>query len=228
MVEDAGHLAPFSRRRIAVIRRCRTTLALAALAALGIAGVADRAYASSITAGTTANTANYSFTNTTSGTLTQIVAEIRPAGSVAPPASNVSPLTILPGSSGFDSTQLIDSLGTGKLANGDPLQVLEIQFGTGGLKPGGVLDFSLSLKDATSASPSLFIDSPATGIQQLPYTPPSSPGSDGSGTGTQAGGGSTTVTNAIPEPLSLTLWSVAAGLCLLRARVFRRARQIED
>jgi hypothetical protein len=222
MVEDAGHLAPFSRRRIAVIRRCRTSLALASLAAIGIAGVADRAQASGL--------ATYSFTNTSSGSITQVVAEIQPAGAVAPPTANVSPLTILPGSSGFDSTQLIDSLGSGKLANGNPLQVLELQFNGGGLKPGGTINFGLSLaSNFTGPSPSLMIDSPTTGIQQLPFTPPTTTGGDGSGSGSgsQSGGGSTGVTNAIPEPISLTLWSVAAGLGLLRARVFRRARQIE-
>jgi hypothetical protein len=220
MVEDAGHLAPFSRRRIAVIRRCRTSLALASLAAIGIAGVADRAQASGL--------ATYSFTNTSSGSITQVVAEIQPAGAVAPPTANVSPLTILPGSTGFDSTQLIDSLGSGTLANGNPLQVLELQFNGGGLAPGGVINFGLSLASTfTGPSPTLMIDSPTTGIQQLPFTPPAGTGTDGTGTGSQTGGGSPSVTNAIPEPISLTLWSVAAGLGLLRARVFRRARQIE-
>jgi hypothetical protein len=205
-----------------VIRRCRTTLVLAALVAVGVAGATDRARASGI--------ATYQLTNTGTTPLTQIIAEILPANSVAPPSQAVNPLTILSGSKGFDTTSLIDSLGSGKLANGDPLQVLELQFnGTGGLAPGGVVNFSLNLAPGyTGVAPTLMVESPTTGLSVLPYTPPVTDPSSGSG-GSPQGGGSTgvPVTNQVPEPLSLTLWSVAAGLGLLRARAFRRARQLE-
>ncbi len=209
-----------------MIRRRRTTWALVALAAAGLAG---RAGAASI--------ANYQLTNTGTGTATQVLAEIAPAGAVdAPSSSAQSPLTVLTGSSGFNASGLTVAIGTGTLANGDPLQVLNLQFDSKGFAPGGVLDFSLNLgSNFAGPTPTLILEDPTTGLAPAglslsSYTPPAT-GSTGGGSGstppTSGGGGSTPGGNQVPEPVSLALWSVAAGLGLLRARAFRRARQVE-
>jgi hypothetical protein len=202
-----------------VIRRRRITWALVAVAAAGLAG---RAGAASI--------ASYQLKNTGTGTATQVLAEIDPAGSVfAPSGSSQSPLTVLNGSSGFNAAGLTVAIGTGKLANGDPLQVLNLQFDKSGFAPGGVLDFSLNLGSTyTGPTPTLILEDPTTGLAPaglslLPFTPP--PTNTGGGSGSSGGG--TPPSNNVPEPVSLALWSVAAGLGLLRARAFRRARQVE-
>ena len=59
-----------------------------------------------------------------------------------------------------------------------------------------------------------------------PTTAPTGTGT-GSGTGTTSGGGTSPPGANVPEPVSIALWSVAAGLGLLRAKAFRRARQLE-
>jgi hypothetical protein len=209
-----------------VIRRRRISWVLVAVAA-----AAGPAGAASI--------ATYQLKNTGTATASQVLAEIEPAGSVfAPASSQQSPLTVLSGSSGFNASGLTVAIGTGKLANGDPLQVLNLQFDKAGLAPGAVLDFSLNLgTNYSGPTPSLLLEDPTTGLAPkglslVPYTPPTS--STGGGTGTKTGtgtgtgsGGTTTPSAQVPEPISLAVWSVAAGLGLLRARAFRRARQVE-
>jgi hypothetical protein len=187
------------------------------------AGLAGRAGAASI--------ANYQLKNTGTGTATQVLAEIDPAGSVfAPSSSSQSPLTVLDGSGGFNASGLTVAIGTGKLANGDPLQVLNLQFDKSGFAPGGVLDFSLNLGSTyTGPTPTLILEDPTTGLAPaglslVPFTPPTTGGGT---TPPPATGGGTPPGNNVPEPVSLALWSVAAGFGLLRARAFRRARQIE-
>jgi hypothetical protein len=194
--------------------------------AVAAAGLAGRAGAASI--------ANYQLKNTGTGTATQVLAEIAPAGSVfAPSSSTQSPLTVLDGSSGFTASGLTVAIGTGKLANGDPLQVLNLQFDSKGFGPGGVLDFSLNLGSTyTGPTPTLILEDPTTGLAPaglslLSYTPPTTPTGGGPGSTTSGGGGGPPPGHNVPEPVSLALWSVAAGLGLLRARAFRRARQIE-
>lgn len=204
-----------------MIRRRRTTWALAAVAAAALAG---RAGAASI--------ASYQLKNTGTGTATQVLAEIAPAGSVyAPSSSSQSPLTVLDGSSGFNASGLTVAVGTGTLANGDPLQVLNLQFDSKGFAPGGVLDFSLNLGSSyTGPTPTLVLEDPTTGLAPAglslqSYTPPPTSGTGGTPPPTTGGG--SPPSNNVPEPVSLALWSVAAGLGLLRARAFRRARQVE-
>jgi hypothetical protein len=201
-----------------VIRRCRTTWTLVALAA---AALANRAEAASI--------ATYQLKNTGTTTVNQVIAEIEPAGSVYAPAnSQQGPLTVLDGSSGFNASGLTIGIGTGKLANGDPLQVLNLQFDSAGFAPGAVLDFSLNLgSNYAGPSPTLVLEDPTTGLAPAglsltPYTPPvttptpptpTPPPSSGSTPGAQ-----------VPEPHSLALWSAATGLGLLHVRALRRTR----
>lgn len=209
-----------------MIRRRRTSLALAALAA--VAALAGRAEAASI--------ATYQLKNTAgTATISQVVAEIQPPGSVfAPASSKDSPLTVLTGSGGFNASGLTVAIGTGKLANGDPLQVLNLQFDKSGFAPGGVLDFSLNLgANYAGPAPTLLLEDPTTGLAPAglsiaAFTPPTTSTGNGSGsTNPTAGGGTVIPSNNVPEPVSIALWSVAAGLSLLRARAFRRARQVE-
>ena len=180
--------------------------------------------------------ATYQLVNTStdgSAATSQVVASILPAGSVAPPTPDTSPLTILPGSTGFNASNLVDFLGDGTLSTGDPLQVLRLQFDPKGFGQGAVLNFGLNLaQNYTGPPPTLILPPGTTGLSLLPYTPPVATGGQSGSETTTNGSGTTAapvsggVTSAsVPEPLSLALWSVAAGFGLLRARAFRRARQ---
>lgn len=158
--------------------------------------------------------------------VTEVVASIIPPGSVSPTSPDVSPLSILPGSSGFDANNLKVLLGDGTSPTGDALQALALEFGTQGFAPGGVLNFSLSLDgNYKGVSPQLILPPGTSGLKLTAYTPPpTDPGggpTGGSPTPDTGGGGA----NQVPEPLSVVLWSAVAGAALLRARVFRRARQ---
>lgn len=226
-----------------MIRRRNRTWVFAALAAF--AGTAGPAGAASI--------ATYQLKNTGTATVTQVLAEISPAGSVfAPTSSSANPFTIIYTPSGSAGTSVsggfdtktdkndatiappTDAIGTGKLANGDPLQVLNLQFDKNGFAPGGVLNFSLNLgANFAGATPTLILEDPTTGLTPAGlsitgFTPPTTtPTGTGSGSGNGSPGGPPQPGNHVPEPVSLALWSVAAGLGLLRAKAFRRARQLE-
>ena len=219
-----------------MIRRRRTSLALAAFA--GVAALAGRAEAASI--------ATYQLKNTGTAAVTQVVAEIAPAGSI-PSDTAANPFSVITTPSGPDGKSVsggfdmpaagapaLDTVGTGKLANGDPLEVLKLQFDTKGFAPGAILNFSLNLGTSSSGpAPTLLLEDPTTGLSPaglslVPFTAPTTTPSDGLGSTTPTAGGGTTVPTAnVPEPVSIAVWSVAAGLGLLRARAFRRARQIE-
>jgi hypothetical protein len=184
--------------------------------------------ASEISNTATADTASYQLTNTNpAGTtpVTKVVANVIPPGTIVPPSADSSPLTILAGSSGFDQNNLNVLLGAGKTPSGGPLQALALDFGPQGFKPGGVLNFSLSLDQAFQGTPTLQLptDGTATGlsiVQTATATPDVS--TQGSG-GTVALQGGTT--SAVPEPLSLALWSTGAmGLALIQVRRYRRTR----
>jgi hypothetical protein len=142
-----------------------------------------------------------------------IVSTVSPTGAF-PTNTTASPLSIASGSNGFDQTNLqvfikpTDSTGPEELA---------LLFGNGGLKPGGVLNFSVSLDPSFSSltAPTLtlnppFADLSTTAPEVMAYTP------------TVAGGAPPTPT---PEPIPLALWSILAGAGLLRARAFRLSRQ---
>jgi hypothetical protein len=147
----------------------------------------------------------------------QVVALIQPAGGVVtPPSSSTQgPLTILPGSQGFNSSGVYDFLASTKDASGNPIQALGLSFFGQGLAAGGILNFSLNVANS-SAPPQLV--SQNSGVT-ITLDPPSSSSSNGS-----SGTGATDT--ELPEPLSLLVWSALAGAGLLRVRSVRRSRQV--
>ena len=147
----------------------------------------------------------------------KVLASIVPPGTVMPPDPSTSPLTILNGSSGFNADDLKVSLGDGQTPKGDPFQALALDFGTGGLAPGGQLLFSLNLSPTYAGMLNLVLPTSVKNLTIESYTPP---GSGGAG-----GGGQTNV----PEPLSILVWSSVGALGLVRARAYRRrhARELE-
>ena len=187
-------------------------------AVLGMAFGPASALASRMTATAEAVNGSASFqlrNDSASEVAERALALINPAGSIVPTNQDVSPVTILPGSSGFDQDNLRVFL-----FDGDPGQTgqegtgvaLGLEFAGGGLAPGGVLNFAVSLlpgfqgpltldlifgPDATSESVS-FGDGPP-----VPVPVPSVP--------------------SVPEPISVVLWSSLAGLGLIRAHAFRRS-----
>lgn len=189
--------------------------------------------------------------------ITKVGAYVVPPGSIDD-TTEESPLTILEGSSGFESsTDALNVLvGNGQVPEGEanagaPLQGLALDFlgknipETGfvgkGFAPGGVLNFSLNLSPSTDAVPDLvlFPDSPAgLAIEQVPPTSVDVGGDTGVVTGGGNGGsggdggvvpvmapdvGGNGMENQVPEPMSVVIWSVLAGLGLARARRLRRS-----
>jgi hypothetical protein len=146
-----------------------------------------------------------------SGQFPQVVASIDPTNSVVPTQNgSVSPLTILPGSSGFDPDGLVDSLSTDHTKLG-------LIFFNSGISSGGVLNFALSVDKTVSSTPPVLTSlTPGVSIA-LEKTPSSPP------TTTPVTGGSNPVTVNTPEPLSLLVWSALAGLGLVRVRRLRHA-----
>ena len=163
--------------------------------------------------------ADYRIVNTQSADsapITEILANAVPAGSIFEPEGRVSPLTIMAGSSGLTASDVQVVVGDGKNSTtGQPVQVIQINFDSAGFKSGGVLNFSLETSTATP--PQLELVAPVSGltISQIPSSSglTNLPGSTG-------GGGP--ITNAIPEPVSALLWTVAAAGILLRARSYRK------
>jgi hypothetical protein len=142
----------------------------------------------------------------------QVVALIQPPGGVVvPPASSTQgPLTILANSKGFNSTGVYDFLASKTDGNGQPLQALGLSFYGQGLAAGGILNFSLNVSNASSP-PQLV--SQTTGVSiALDQTPPAS---NHGGNGVPAA--------QTPEPLSMLIWSVLAGVGLLHTRALRQS-----
>jgi hypothetical protein len=211
-----------------VLRRCTASLALLSIALIGAWGP-SRASAASIVSemvvngvdqivpnGTAGSTmyAYYQLTNTRSTAVNDlIVTSIVPPNSVQPLDASTSPLSIVNGSFGFDQSNLQVFL-----SPTDPsTQGLALQFGNGGLAPGGILNFKVSLDPGygSTDAPTLTLQPPdadlsTTAPNLLSYTP------------TVANGAPPTTT---PEPVSLALWSALAGAGLLRAHAFRRSRK---
>ncbi len=189
-------------------------LALSAVlaAALIPAGGSSRVRAAGIT---------YQLTNKTPAGTTpvdKVIANVNPPGVIDENTGKVSPLTILPGSKGFDQTQLGVSIGDGVVPQGQPgagspLQALALTFSNGGFAPGGVLDFSLKLNSPSANAPQLELPPTATGLELIQVVPPKTltPTTESVTPATSS------VTNT-PEPLSLLLWSTLAGAGVLRAR----------
>lgn len=99
-------------------------------------------------------------------TLPQVAALINPTGGIVPPVINgtqVSPLTILAGSSGFDPNNL--TVGLSKDGTG-----LGLVFLHGGLKAGGILNFALNVNPALTSAPDVTSQTP--GVVILPTATP--------------------------------------------------------
>ena len=195
-----------------MFRRCTASLALAIAAAGSSPALAS---------GTT-NYADYELVNTRPTTVTDlIVANIVPPNSIEPPDPSTSPLTILNGSFGFDQKNLQVFL-----SPADPTtQQMALNFANGGLSPGGVLDFQLSLAPgvSSSAAPTLTLQSPDQDLELIGLPAPS--GTTSATTTTTATSPPVTTTPTVPGPISLALWSVMASAGLVRARSFRRSRR---
>ncbi len=181
--------------------------------------------------------------------VTEVVAYVVPPGAINDQTVQ-SPLTILDGSSGFDQAALLVAVGNGAVPDGqanagDPVQGLALSFGESGFSPGGIFNFSLSLNPLVSASPDLvlFANSPAgLAIEDVPPTsvdvvadPVVGNGTGDAGTGSggevavvpvvdpgSGSGGGNAAEVQVPEPMSVVIWSVLAGLGLARARRLRR------
>lgn len=153
----------------------------------------------------------------------QVVALVSPAGGVAPPTnadgSQGSPLTVLPGSRGFDADQLVVALKDATDASGNPEQLLGLVFFGTGLGAGGQLDFALSIDKAlVDDPPTLTSSTPGITIAAI-ADPTSDPGTGGGATDPGDSGS----TPNVPEPVGFMLWSAAAGAIALRARSRVRA-----
>ncbi len=145
----------------------------------------------------------------------QVIAEVIPTGGVVvPPVStgnpSGNPLNILSDSHGFDQTHLL--VGLKDTGTTPDQQLFGLAFNNGGLQPGGMLHFTLSINGALSTPPALesltpgvTITADTTSTPTTP-TPPTDP----------------TPVNT-PEPLSVLAWSILAGLGLVRARSVRRS-----
>ncbi len=217
-----------------MVRRCPAPMiTLAAVVALGSFGVSTTVWGDSLTPSSQTVTADYSLTSVSNISAPspnisgpQVEALIIPPGGVVPPTSSsgaqLSPLTVLPGSTGFDPNQLVVALKNTTGSNGQAEQMFGLVFFGQGFKAGGVLNFSLSIDKSLASNPPM-LEVLTPGISIAPVTDAGSGSNSGSG-GTTTGGGGGSVSNAIPEPMSIMVWSVAALAALARAGYVRKRR----
>jgi len=212
--------------------RCFSRVALlGTLLTLGLGFQPMAAHAASVNASTT--TVDYSLT--TSSTIgvpganisgPQVVALITPTDSVVPPTlsngTQGSPLTVLPGSTGFDPSQLVVALRDATSSSGQPEQELGLVFYGQGFQAKGVLNFALSINSALASDPPV-LQSLTPGVYITAVFPPAgsttagTSGSAGSSSGSSAGG---IINN--PEPLSVILWSAVLIGVVARNRMLSR------
>jgi hypothetical protein len=205
-----------------VMLRCPSRVALAgALLALGFGLQPIATRAASVNPNSSTATATYRLTSSvniaapgsTNLQTPQVVALITPAGSVIPPTNadgtQGSPLTILPTSAGFDTSQLWVALKDGTTSAGQPQQEIGLVFFGQGLKAGGVLDFTLSIDSALASNPPVLTSqTPGITITAEPNTSTTT-----SGVGTNSSGSG----SEVPEPVGIILWStVLVGLVARR------------
>jgi len=215
-----------------VMLRCLSRVAmLGTLLAIGLGFQPMAAHAASVNASTT--TADYVLT--TSSTIgvpgtnisgPQVVALITPTDSVVPPTlsngTQGSPLTVLPGSTGFDPSQLVVALRDATSSSGQPEQELGLVFYGQGLQAGGHLHFALSINSALASDPPV-LQSLTSGITITADSP--SAASTTSGVSGNAGSSSGSSTGGIinnPEPLSVILWSAVLVGVVARNRMLSR------
>jgi hypothetical protein len=150
----------------------------------------------------------------------QVVALVEPAGGIVTPSSTSTqgPLTILAGSHGFSSTGVYDYLATKQDTSGQTLQALGLSFYGQGLQANGILNFSLNV--ANQNSPPQLVSQTAGITIKLDI--PGSSTSTGS-TNTSSSSGSVVSATEVPEPLSLLLWGMLAGVGLFRVHPSRRS-----
>jgi len=212
--------------------RCLSRVAmLGTLLALGLGFQPMAAHAASANASTT--TVDYSLT--TSSTIDvpganisgpQVVALITPTGSVVPPTlsdgTQGSPLTVLPGSTGFDPNQLVVALRDATSSSGQPEQQLGLVFYGQGFQANGVLNFALSINSALASDPPV-LQSLTPGVYITGVFPPAGSTTSGvSGNAGSSSGSSTSSMISIPEPLSVILWSALLVGVVARNRMLSR------
>jgi len=215
-----------------VVRRCPAPMILSAVViVLASLGLSAPVWGDSLTSASSTVTAEYSLTSVQnipapSPNITgpQVEALIIPPGGVVPPTSStgtqLSPLTVLSGSTGFDPNQLVVALKNTTGANGQPEQMFGLVFFGQGFSAGGSLNFSLSIDKALANNPPM-LEVLTPGISITPITGPSSNTGSGTTSGSIGGGGAGTISNAIPEPMSIMVWSVMLVI-LARRRLARR------
>ena len=188
-----------------------------------------------LAAGITTGTAYYRLTSSqdiaappANSSAPQVIATVLPPGSIVPPTQSdgtqISPLTILNTSSGFDSNQLIVALkdNAANAAAGTPAsQLFGLSFfGTGFKSNGGHLDFALNIDNSLKTPPVLQSLTPGIAIASIPDPtappPPSAPAN--------ANPGNTPPSVTIPEPMSVAVWSVLTAIGLIRVRQVRSRR----
>ena len=218
--------------------RCLSRVALlGTLLALGLGFQPMAAHADSVNPNASTTTVDYRLT--TSSTIgapgsnisgPQVVALITPTGSVVPPTlsngSQGSPLTVLPGSTGFDPSQLVVALSDAPSSTGQPEQKLGLLFYGQGFQANGVLNFALSINSALASDPPE-LQSLTSGITITADSPPAATTTAGaSGNGGSSSGSSTNgVVNVNnPEPLSVILWSVVLVGIVARNRMLSRGK----
>ena len=156
----------------------------------------------------------------------QVVALVTPTGGIVPPTladgTQGTPLTVLPDSSGFDSSQLVVALKDTTSAAGQPQQMFGLAFYGQGLQTGGVLHFALSIDSSLASNPPA-LQSQTPGIVILADPPASAQVGAGDGGGTVATNGGRHET---PEPLSVVLWSAVLVGVAARRHLLRRSRQV--
>lgn len=226
------------RIRVVSLRQLAAPLLFAAVFACEL-GLPDAAFASGIAT----NNSTYELINlspTGSKPVSVVVANITPPGSIVPPNAQTSPLTILPGSSGFDPNALTVNLGNTPATSTTPAQqALGLGFGNGGFQPGGVLNFALSTAPNLQGPIQFTL---AQGMTDLVFkaiqSTPTSSNSNSSSTSSSSssdsttpppattGSGSTATPTAVfvPEPVSLVAWS-ASLVFLTASRRLKRRRQ---
>jgi hypothetical protein len=147
--------------------------------------------------------------------VSSVLARVLPPGAILPRDEAVDPPTILDPatgyiSNGFDPDDLQVVLGDGTTPDGDPLQVVKLDFGPGGFAPGGRLYFQLNVSPAYEGMLRLILPENVANLAMesisVAAPPPSGPG---------------TPPPSVPEPRSVLVWMALPLLGLWRARAAR-------